>query len=73
MGFGVVQCPPDLLVFPAAGGRQPQQWHLVSSQDLVLERVSCPLVRVVLMEGEAVDFDGQQRLIGYTVVHDEVN
>jgi hypothetical protein len=46
-------------VFSAAGGRQPQQWHLVNIQDLVLERVSCPLVWAVLVEGEAVDFDGQ--------------
>jgi len=45
----------------------------VSIQDLVLERVSCPLVRPVLVEGEAVDFDGEQRLVGYLVVNDEVN
>jgi hypothetical protein len=65
--------PAELLVFSAAGGRQPQQWHLVNIQDLVLERVSCPLVWAVLVEGEAVDFDGQQWLVGYLVVDNEVN
>ena len=73
MRLGVVQCLPNSLVLPAAGGREPQQWHLVRTQDRVLERVSCPLVGVVLVEGEAVDFDGQQRLVGYLVVHDEIN
>jgi len=47
VGFGVVKCATDLLAFPAGGGRQAQQWHLVSIQDLVLERVSCPLVAEV--------------------------
>jgi hypothetical protein len=59
VGFGVVQCPPNLLVFPAACGRQSQQWHLVSIQDRVLERVWCLLVRVVLVESGAVDLDAE--------------
>jgi hypothetical protein len=36
-------------------------------------RVSCLLVRVVLVEGEAVDLDVQQGLVGYPVIYEEVD
>jgi hypothetical protein len=63
VGLGVVQLPPDALGFPAAGGRQPQQRHLAGGQDLVLERVSLPLLGLVLVEREAVNLDCEQRLV----------
>jgi len=43
------------------------------SEDLILQRVSLQLGWVVLVEGEAVHLDGQQRMVGHPVVDDEID
>lgn len=65
--FGGVQRHPDALVLEAARRRQSQQRHLVDLQDLILQRIPLQLGWVVLVEGEAVHLDGQQRMAGHPV------